>query len=232
MTKPSLARLGKCVGVGKAIVAATATIASLTGCVTIQTPPVTTSPSPTSSVATSPSPLAAVPTATPTPVAAAPVAPPVAISTPAAPAGMLVLGTASTGQTVKLDTNSIPFNDGAYAQATYYLGEEKLDALINCGQRFWNVNGSITRYTPQSQATENLVRLACQIRQVVKTEEMSYFVVFDPPSNVRSTPNGSVKCVIENMEIIKTVGEPKSAWYQTTACGGGWISQSQVRPLR
>jgi hypothetical protein len=229
MSEASLSGLGKCARVGKAIASLTATIASLTACVTIQTPPVATSPSPVSSVGTSPSPVAA----TPTPVAVAPVAPPVTISASTAPAGMLVLGTASTGQTVSLDTNSIPFDDGAYAQATYYLGEEKLAASIHCGQSYWTVKGDSTRYTPQSKATQNLVTIACQIRQLKEKAGRGYFVVFDPPSNVRLSPNGSVKCVIEKMEIITISVEfgLVGGWYQTEACGGGWISESQVRPL-
>jgi hypothetical protein len=235
MSEASLSGLGKCARVGKAIVATTATIASLTACVTIQAPPIATSPSPVPSVAISPSPVAA----TSTPVAVAPVSPPVTISTsaapavPKAPAGMLVLGTASTGQTVSLDTNSIPFDDGAYANATYYLGEEKLAASIHCGQSYWTVKGDSTRYTPQSKATQNLVTIACQIRQLKEKAGRGYFVVFDPPSNVRLSPNGSVKCVIEKMEIITISVELGlvGGWYQTEACGGGWISESQVRSL-
>lgn len=231
MNKSSPCGLGKCVSVGRAIVAVTTTIAGLTACITIQAPPITTSPSPVSSVATSPSPVVA----TPIPVAVVPAAPSTIPSpaAPTAPAGMLVLGTASTGQTVSLDTNSIPFTEGTYANATYYLGEEKLAASIHCGQNYWTVKGDSTRYTPQSQATQNLVTLACSIRQSNnKIEGMSYVVVYYPPSNVRSTPNGSVKCVIENMQIIRVVGEPRGTWYSTTACGGGWIDQSQIRPLR
>ncbi len=231
MSESSLFGLEKCIGVGRAIVVITTAIASLTACVTIQTPPVATSPSPVSSVATSPSPVVATPTPVATIPAPSPVAPPVTISAPA-PAGVLVLGTASTGQTISLDTNSIPFDDGAYAQATYYLGDERLEATIHCGQNYWTVKGDSTRYTPQSQATQNLVTLACQSRFIKENERMNHFIVYDPPSNVRSAPNGSVKCVIENMEIIQVVNEPRGTWYSTTKCGGGWIDESQIRPIR
>lgn len=225
------------VGFRKAIVATTATISSLTACVTIQTPPVTISPSSVSSATPSPSPGVATPTpvaVVPDPIPAIPSpAAPATPKAPAAPAGMLVLGTASTGQTVSLDTNSIAYTDGAYANATYYLGEEKVLASINCGQSYWTVKGDSNQYTPKSQATQNLVTLACQIRlSNNKIEGMDYAIVYDPPSNVRSSPNGSIKCVLEKMELISVSVKPKDTWLQTKACGGGWISETQVKPLR
>ena len=153
-----------------------------------------------------------------------------------AQAEMLVLGTASTGQTVTLDTDSVPRvprGVGTGTNATYYLGDEKILADIDCSRGSWTVQGSSTQYRPQSQATRNLLFLACGIRRINnQLEDAQDLLVYDPPSNVRSTPNGSVKCVIENMQIIRVVGEPRGTWYSTTACGGGWIDQSQIRPLR
>ena len=157
-----------------------------------------------------------------------------------AQAEMLVLGTASTGQAVTLDTDSVlrvPRGVGTGTNATYYLGDEKIVADIDCSQGYWTVDSDRSqpriRYRPQSQATRNLLFLACGIRRINnQLEDAQDLLVYDPPSNVRSTPNGSVKCVIENMQIIRVVGEPRGTWYSTTACGGGWIDQSQIRPLR
>ncbi len=47
-----------------------------------------------------------------------------------------------------------------------------------------------------------------------------------------SAPGGSVKCVIEAMMVIQVYPEPNNGGYSTSHCGGGWISQTQVRPLR
>ena len=53
--------------------------------------------------------------------------------------------------------------------------------------------------------------------------------VFAPPSNVRTSPNGSVKCTITRKQSIRVYVEPQAGWYSTEACGGGWIHESQIR---
>jgi hypothetical protein len=54
-------------------------------------------------------------------------------------------------------------------------------------------------------------------------------LVFAPPSNVRTSPNGSVVCTIAKQQVIRVYVEPQGSWYSTTACGGGWIHESQIR---
>jgi hypothetical protein len=151
-------------------------------------------------------------------------------------AEMLVLGTAAGGKTVTLDTNSIPrFPRGLSVgtNATYYLGNERLVAEINCSQKYWRIDGESGQYRPQSQATQNLLSLACSIRRIDdQAEDTGYLLVYDPPSNVRSAPGGGIKCVIDTMQVIKVYPELIQGGFNTDACGGGWISQSQVRPLR
>jgi hypothetical protein len=49
------------------------------------------------------------------------------------------------------------------------------------------------------------------------------------PSNVRVQPNGAVKCTL-GLSAIDVYAEPRGDWYSTTACGGGWIHRSQIRP--
>ena len=158
------------------------------------------------------------------------------LSTQSARAEMLVLGTASGGQTVTLDTDSIPRTPRAvsvWTGATYYLGNERLLAEINCSQGYWRINGESGQYRPQSQATQNLLALACTIKRIDnQAEDTGYLLVYDPPSNVRSAPGGNVKCVIEAMMVIQVYAEPNNGGYSTSHCGGGWISQTQVRPLR
>lgn len=158
------------------------------------------------------------------------------ILTQPAQAEMLVLGTASGGQTLTLDTDSVPRTPRGMSSgtiATYYLGNERLSAEINCREQYWTITGESGRYRPQSQATRNLLSLACSIRQINnQAEDTGYLLVYDPPSNVRSSPGGSVKCSIDAMTVISVYPEPRSGGFSTSQCGGGWISQSQVRPLR
>lgn len=54
-------------------------------------------------------------------------------------------------------------------------------------------------------------------------------VVFDPPSNVRSSPNGTVICSVSSTKTINLFGS-SNGWYITDACGKrGYIHNSQVR---
>jgi Bacterial SH3 domain len=54
-------------------------------------------------------------------------------------------------------------------------------------------------------------------------------VVFAPPSNIRSTPNGNVICSVPNIKTINVYGY-ENGWYQTDFCGGwGYIHESQIR---
>ena len=53
--------------------------------------------------------------------------------------------------------------------------------------------------------------------------------VFAPPSNIRTAPNGRVKCTITRKQVIRVYVEPQGGWYSTTVCGGGWIHESQIR---
>ena len=87
-------------------------------------------------------------------------------------------------------------------------------------------------YKPQSKATQNMISLVCSARHAEDTEDMGNVVVFDPPSNIRSSPGGAVKCSINKMTVIQVYAEPRNGWYSTQACGGGWIHSSQVRAFR
>ena len=151
---------------------------------------------------------------------------------------MLPLGNASNNKSITLDTNSIFFNDKNFAQVVYYLGEEKLSATINCDENTWIVKGYEQAYPPESQATKNLIKLACDIKKVKnRSEGIGYFIVYDPPANLRSTPNGSIICVIDTMQLIKPYGDPQNDWYSTEAfCPDGkqkkgLIHDSQLKPL-
>jgi hypothetical protein len=161
-----------------------------------------------------------------------------------AQAEMVVLGTASTGETLTLDTNSVsrgtPAGTGLFITATYYLDSERIDASISCRHNYWVVGE--TQYTPQSQATRNLISTACRIainsqsrqsnqsQQRQQTRERTW-IVYDPPSNVRYSPNGEVLCTIPDKRRVWIYGNPVNGWYRTPACEGadGWIHESQIR---
>lgn len=151
-----------------------------------------------------------------------------------AQAELLTLGEAVTGQLVQLDTASISRNGNSgswWGSFTYYLGGEQIDAEVHCGNGTWTVDGET--YSPQSQTTENMIRLVCSARHVTdasRGQDMAYMLVFDPPSNVRSSPNGDIICSIDEISIIRVYVEPQDGWYSTQACGsGGWIHESQIR---
>ncbi|MFM6395536.1 hypothetical protein, partial [Planktothrix sp.] len=155
----------------------------------------------------------------------------------------VVLGTASTGETVTLDTDSVslwtPVGTGQFISATYYLNNERIDATISCRNKSWVVEGDSTHYTPQSQATQNLISTACRIafnsqsnqsQPSQRTRERTW-IVYDPPSNVRYSPNGEVLCTIRDKRRVWVSGNPVNGWYRTPACEGadGWIHESQIR---
>jgi hypothetical protein len=144
----------------------------------------------------------------------------------------LPLDRASTGAMITLDTDSIPRMSRRSANSgtlfTYYPGNERIDAEAICTRGIWTVDGQ--QYKPQSQATRNMVSMACSLR-FESGEDMGTVLVFDPPSNVRVQPNGAVKCTL-GLSAIDVYAEPRGDWYSTTACGGGWIHKSQFRPFR
>jgi len=147
-------------------------------------------------------------------------------------AEMLTLGTASGGQTVRLDTTSIPRSRQSMSWGTifvYYLGNRRIEAEANCGQQTWAADGS--NHKPQSKATRNMLSIVCSGRYAEPIEDMGNVLVFDPPSKVRSSPGGSVKCTLSEMVVISVYVEPRGDWYSTDTCDGGWIHSSQFRPF-
>lgn len=54
-------------------------------------------------------------------------------------------------------------------------------------------------------------------------------LVFDPPSNVRESPNGQIICAVRE-KININLYERQGLWYQTDVCGRmGWIHSSQLK---
>ncbi len=54
-------------------------------------------------------------------------------------------------------------------------------------------------------------------------------IVFDPPSNIRATPNGPILCSVTSRGAIPIQGR-KGDWFETDYCGSlGYIHKGQVR---
>lgn len=54
--------------------------------------------------------------------------------------------------------------------------------------------------------------------------------VFDPPSNVRATPNGEIICSVREVMNIDLYSSVQQDWYRTDVCGEmGYIHNSQIR---
>lgn len=55
-------------------------------------------------------------------------------------------------------------------------------------------------------------------------------VVFDRPSNIRRSHNGSIVCTIRELTAIElSGGMTDSGWVYTRDCGGGVIHKDQLR---
>lgn len=75
--------------------------------------------------------------------------------------------------------------------------------------------------TPQTPVTTNANPSGSNAKNLA--------VVFDPPSNVRTSPNGAILCSIRDQATIN-VFNANGDWYQTDACGTtGVIHSSQIR---
>ncbi len=66
------------------------------------------------------------------------------------------------------------------------------------------------------------------------SELVDTFMVTDPPTNIRDSPNGKVLCVAKKQELIKSFGstgisDNNGEWFYTNYCGKmGVIHSSQV----
>src|SRR5689334_1763098 len=66
-------------------------------------------------------------------------------------------GTASTGQPVQVDVDSISRVGQRRVNFVYYLGEERVSAQANCESRSWKTFPENERHYPQSRATERML---------------------------------------------------------------------------
>ena len=147
-------------------------------------------------------------------------------------------GQAVGGQQIQVDLNSISIASGQSVNFTYYLGNsEPIYSQAHCysanNAGSWTTfdDGSVHR--PQSQATQNMLNEVCSYLasgpNVSSTATNQTAYVFDPPSNVRETPNGKILCSINKPTDINIYGH-SGDWYYTDACGGsGVIFKDQIQ---
>lgn len=138
-------------------------------------------------------------------------------------------GTASTGQPVQVDVDSISRVGQRRVNFVYYLGREQISAQANCESRSWKTFPENERHYPQSRATERMLNFVCSQNGGYPSDGGQIVRVIDPPSNIRATPNGRVICTLPdrmNIQVFDAVG----SWYRTNACGqSGYIHSSQIR---
>ena len=137
-------------------------------------------------------------------------------------------GIAVGGQNISIDLCSISRVSSRNVRFEYYLGDERIQAQANCQSRTWITYPEQAVNRPQSQATRDMLQIVCTAPSF--NEGIAIGVVFDPPSNVRSSPNGSIICTISKLTAIElSGGVVGDGWLRTNFCGrGGVIHRNQV----
>jgi len=140
-------------------------------------------------------------------------------------------GTAVAGQSLNVDLCSISPASPKSVDFIYYLGNEKVVSQANCIQGTWISFPERQVNRPQSQATQRMLEIVCSYRVYSqrRTSRVRSAIVFDPPSNVRASPNGSILCAVRERSTINLYGSVGS-WYYTNVCGTmGVIHSGQIR---
>lgn len=138
-------------------------------------------------------------------------------------------GQSSGGQSINVDLNSISRASSKSVDFVYYLGEERIQSQANCEAGTWTTFPERAINRPQSQATQNMLNVVCQNRASNSSSRRRVARVFDPPSNVRTSPNGSALCSVRNITDIN-IYSSTGDWYYTDVCGEmGVIHSSQIR---
>lgn len=132
------------------------------------------------------------------------------------------VGDSSSGQEIAVDTCSISRASNRSVDFIYYLGDESIVSQADCQTGGWTTFPEREIHQPQSRATRRMVSTVCR-------ELAELAVVFAPPSNVRTSPDGPILCTLEKEGNLSTYGSSNS-WYYTDACGSfGVIHSSQIR---
>jgi len=142
-------------------------------------------------------------------------------------------GTAVDGQRVRVDLSTIrQVSNRGESEFVYYLGNERISSIANCAEGTWVTLPEMTTHSPKSTATQNMVNRVC--RDVLTgggpaVSSSGAAIIFDPPSNIRSTPNGNILCSVTSRGSIPIQGR-EGDWYRTDYCGSvGYIHKGQVK---
>lgn len=139
------------------------------------------------------------------------------------------MGTAVTGASVAVDGCSIRRVSPRSVNFTYYLGQMRIQAQAHCTENRWTTFHDGVTHRPQSAATQNMLNFVCDGSTGGGGGVTNSAFVFDPPSNVRTYPNGPILCTLRTQRRINLYGN-EGAWFYTDACGGmGMIHNSQIR---
>ena len=149
-----------------------------------------------------------------------------------AQSGNFYAGTAKGGQPVNVDLGSIRQVSSESVDFRYFLGGSGIYAQANCRAGYWVTFPERQVNRPQSSATQRMLDKVCSYlgsSAMGSQPQAGRALVFDPPSNVRATPNGAVLCSIRSRQTINVYGR-SGQWYETDYCGGnGYIHQGQLR---
>ena len=156
------------------------------------------------------------------------------IAVPAADTTMLYdAGLAVGGQRILLDLSSLRKTDeDGQTRFRYMLGNQSIDALADCKHQSWTTYPEAQSHSPQSAATVRMLERVCNqsLSLTLPTRSTSGTgIVFDPPSNIRATPNGAILCSVTSRGTIPIQGRDGD-WYRTDFCGTpGFIHRGQLR---
>lgn len=201
----------------------------------VSTSPVTNTIASPKSSPVDPSPAPKEPTtSTPAPVPQQPAKPPEQPAKPAEPpidqACRLQTGTTLRAQTLTLDTCSIDASNPSLISFTYYLNADRVQAQTDCASGTWTSLPENQVNRPQSPATEKMLERICGAKSPSDSiSKAGVATVFNPPSNVRVSPNGAILCSVREKRDIN-VYDLKGDWYTTDVCGTpGVIHRGQLK---
>ena len=170
------------------------------------------------------------PSSAPAPLAESPAPPSKAASGQLTPACSYAAGTAVGGQSINLDVCSVKSRNAQSVAFVYYLGSERIESEANCANGTWTTfpEGKVNQ--PQSAATQNMLTTVCGRRDSSSAvSSTGTAIVFDPPSNVRVSPNGEILCSVKERTSIRILGA-EGSWYKTDVCGSpGFIQAGQLQ---
>ena len=141
-------------------------------------------------------------------------------------------GTAVGGQSVRVDLSTIrQISNRGETEFVYYLGDERVSSIANCAEGTWTTLPEAKTHSPKSVATQKMINHVCSgtANGSPSISTSGAAIVYDPPSNIRSSPNGSILCSVTSKGAIPIQGK-QGDWYRTDYCGNaGFIHKDQLK---